>query len=124
MGLQIHYDTKSFMWDDIKVKMVPQKHWDYTTIKIFWQNRKTIAEESQLTEIKPDDYRTAEIQEIINQQVHLLPSEHTKLLNTLLEFSPLFQGTQGNYKSDPIELELLPGSKHFLVNHIQFQKHT
>jgi hypothetical protein len=23
MGLQIHYDTESFVWDDIKVKMAP-----------------------------------------------------------------------------------------------------
>jgi hypothetical protein len=50
MGLQIHYDTESFVWDDIKVKMVPQKHWDKTTIKTFWQHRE-IAEETQLTEV-------------------------------------------------------------------------
>jgi hypothetical protein len=35
MGLQIHYDTESFVWDDIKVKMVPRRHWNKATIKMF-----------------------------------------------------------------------------------------
>lgn len=42
IDLQIHYDAKSSVWDDIKVKMVPQKHWDHTTIKKFWQKRNQV----------------------------------------------------------------------------------
>jgi hypothetical protein len=32
----------------------------------------------------------------------------------LQKYLPLFQGTQGNYKGEPIQLELLPGSKPYL----------
>jgi hypothetical protein len=105
MGLQIHYETESFVWDDIKVKMVPRKHWDKTSIKTFWQNRE-VAEKNQLAEIKPVEYQVADLQKIVEEQTHLLPLERAKLYSTLSEFGPLFQGMQGSYKGAPIDLEL------------------
>jgi hypothetical protein len=78
----------------------------------FWKNRE-IAEEAQISEIKPADYQGADLQKIVEEQTHLLPLECAKLYSTLSEYEPLFQGTQGNYNGDPIELELLPNSKPF-----------
>jgi hypothetical protein len=112
MGLQIHYDKESFVWDDIQVKMVLRRHWNKATIKTFWKNVDT-AEENQVTEIKPADYQVANLQKIVDEQIQLLPLERAKLYSTLSEFEPLFQGTQGSYKGEPIELELLPNSKPF-----------
>ncbi len=71
------------------------------------------AEEAQITEIKPADYQVADLQKILEEQTQLLPLERAKLYSTLSEFEPLFQGTQGHYNSDPIELELLPNAKPF-----------
>jgi hypothetical protein len=112
MGLQIHYDTESFVWDNIKVKMVPRRHWDRASIKAFWQHREN-AEENNISEIKPAEYQVANLQDIAEQQTHLSSLERAKLYSTLSDFAQLFQGTPGKYNGDPIHLELLSGSKPF-----------
>jgi hypothetical protein len=92
--------------------MVPRRHWDRESIKAFWQHREN-TEENNITEIKPSEYQVADLQSIVNNQKHLTSLERAKLYSAVSEFGPLFQGTQGNYNSSPIELELLPGSKPF-----------
>jgi hypothetical protein len=106
MGLQIHYDTESFVWDDIKVKMVPRKHWDRASIKAFWQHREN-AEDNHITEIKPAEYHVADLQSIVDDQKHLTSLEH-KGITTAHQLN-------WNYCQD---------QNLFLVRLIQFQKQT
>ncbi len=53
----------------------------------------------------------ADIEAIAESQTHLSLAEKTKFKAMLQEYVPLFQGTQGCFKGEPITLELLPNSK-------------
>jgi len=70
IGLDIHYSTSQFVWDNIIVNMVPYGFWTSQKIKnvaTTWrnQNSKTaetkINEELHLAEIKPADYKPTNI---------------------------------------------------------------
>jgi hypothetical protein len=123
-GLDIHYSASQFVWDNIIVNMVPWGFWTNQKIENAvktWntkhhesKNSKTkTKEELQLVEIKPAEYRPTNIEEVVQQQTHLTPNECNQLHSVLLDFQDLFKGQGGNYNGEPVELELLPGSKPF-----------
>ncbi len=90
--------------------MVPKGHWNNTAIKNFWIEYK---EELCLADIKPAEYKVTNVADIIKGQTHLSKPERKQLEHALADFQPLFQGKRGNYKGEPITLELIPGSKPF-----------
>jgi hypothetical protein len=61
--------------------------------------------------IKKAEYKALNVSEIVEAQEHLSLSEKNKFRSMLQNYLPLFQGTEGSYKGEPIQLELLPGSK-------------
>jgi hypothetical protein len=69
--------------------------------------------ELRVTEIKPAEYKLVNIKEAIEKQTHLTPAERNQLRTMLVDFQDLFKGQRGHYNGEPIELELLSGSKPF-----------
>jgi hypothetical protein len=55
--------------------------------------------------------KPVDIVEVVQKQTHLTSEEQEQLQNALFDFQPLFQGKCGEFKGEPITLELLPGSK-------------
>ena len=67
---------------------------------------------SRVTKIIDATYERADLNKRISTNCNHLSSEVQKLmLNLLKEFEPLFYGTLGDFQTNPVELELLPGSK-------------
>jgi hypothetical protein len=78
--------------------------------------------ELQVAEIKPAEYKPVNIDDVVEKQTHLTPTKRTQLRTMLVEFQDLFQGQRGHYNGDPIELELLPGSKPFYAKPFSIPK--
>jgi hypothetical protein len=117
IGLDIHYCASQFTWDNISIAMVPSGHQTQdkiTKVAKSWSKQESeLANEVQLTEILPAEYKPIDINNVADQQTHLSPEECEQLRNVLLDFNELFQGTCGKYNGDPVSLELIPGSKPF-----------
>ncbi len=77
------------------------------------QDVQTAMNELRVTEIKPAEYKSVNIKEAIEKQTHLTPTERNQLRTMLVDFQDLFKGQRGHYNGEPIELELLSGSKPF-----------
>jgi hypothetical protein len=116
LGLIIDYSASQFMWDNITVNMVPSGYW--TRNKIIstaksWNAEKQKKNKINVTQILPADYKPTDIVEVVQSQTHLTTDKKEQLQRTLFDFQDLFQGKCGKFKGEPIELELLPGSKPF-----------
>ena len=64
-----------------------------------------------LVKILDSNYARAELKQVTNNATRLNDEERTHLLRLLEEFEYLFDGTLGDWDTDPVELELKPGSK-------------
>lgn len=92
--------------------MVPSGYWTkekITTTAKTWNSAPS--QEKHFTEILPADYQPVNITDMVEQQTRLSPQEQQQLLHTLLDFAELFQGRCGKFNGDPIELDLIAGSK-------------
>ena len=57
-------------------------------------------------------YEKADLQAIVRDQcAHLKPNEQAFLLEFLMDFEPLFDGTLGTWKTTPVSFELKEGAK-------------
>ena len=69
---------------------------------------------NRVLEILDANYQKANLAEIVNDYSdHLSVPERHKLLELLTEFEELFDGTLGDFKTDPISFELKEGAKAF-----------
>ncbi len=59
--------------------MVPRGHWSREKISSIWKKYKAAQEESNVTVIKPAEYKVADIAEVAESQKHLSLSERYKL---------------------------------------------
>ncbi len=77
LGFDIHYSTSQFVKDNISVDMVPSGYWTKSKItnvaKTWNPNHKQ--EELWLAKILPAEYKPADILEVIQKQMHLIPEE-------------------------------------------------
>jgi len=130
IGLDIDYSNSQFVWDNIIVDMVPCGFWTKkkieSTAQIWRQNGKSSAKaktkELHLAEIKPAEYKPINIEDIMQSQAPLTPTEQDQLQQMLLDFQDLFKGQKGNYNGELIQLELIPGSKPFYAKPFSIPK--
>jgi hypothetical protein len=70
-------------------------------------------------------YKMADLQSVVSTNCsHLSLQDQNKLLELLTEFEELFDGTLGDWKTDPMSFELKEGDKPYHGGHSQYQKHT
>ena len=68
-------------------------------------------------------YEKANLPDIVQIKcAHLDSKEKMKLLELLIEFEDLFDGTLGEWKNEPVSFELKEGSKPTTAELIQFRK--
>jgi hypothetical protein len=113
LGLDIHYSASQFVWENISVDMVPSGYWTKNKITGLAKTWNAPCKELWSTRILPVEYKPVDIAAVMQKQTHLNVEEQEKLKNTLFDFQTLFQGKRGEFKGDPITLDLLPGSKPF-----------
>ncbi len=113
IGLDIHYSSSNFTWDNISVTMVPSGYWSQEKISATARSWNESKQEINIREILPADYKPTDTNQVADKQTHLSPNEHEQLRHVFLDFSDLFQGTCGKYNGEPVSLELVPGSEPF-----------
>jgi len=112
IGMDIHYSTNQFVWDNISINMVPSGYWTkdkISSVAKTWNQR----EEIKLTEILPAAYQPTDVSTIAKQQTHLTSEEQSQLNNVLLDFQDLFLGQCGKFTGEPVTLELIPDANPF-----------
>ena len=63
-------------------------------------------------EILDAKYEKADLPSIVDQQgKHLTTIQHNKLLRLLLKYKELFDGTLGDWQTEPVSFDLKPGAK-------------
>ena len=67
----------------------------------------------QMVKIRNITYAKAELKQVADIGTHLNAEERTQLLSLLEYFEDLFNGTLGRWVTEPVDLELNPGSKPF-----------
>ena len=65
-----------------------------------------------MVKISDKNYEKADLPELIKTKcTNLTPSEQELLLEVLTEFEDLFDGTLGDWKTEPVSFELKEGAK-------------
>ena len=108
---------------DIEVPMVEQNYWHKTLIKEFWKIHKMDedVEEAKLlvshqeeelfalSKIVAAKYEAMDVKEVIGKKTNLTIPERLLLSKVLTSRIKACQGKMGNWKGNPINLELHPG---------------
>ena len=67
----------------------------------------------RLVKILDSTYVNSDLKQVVDNTTHLNAAERTQLIRILKYFEDLFDGTLGDWYTDPVDLELNPGSKPF-----------
>ncbi len=72
----------------------------------------TLAATNRVVHILDANYEKADLQSVVRDSCkHLALHEQNKLLDLLTEYEDLFDGTLGDWKTEPVYLELKQGAK-------------
>ena len=109
--------------DHIEIPMRPQEDFknqkllnrvhkeDLAKPRLYKEPASTAAETKRAVEILDAKYEKADLPKIVADNCsHLSNSQQKKLLRLLEEYEILFDGTLGDWKTDPISLPLKPGA--------------
>ena len=84
----------------------------HNSFKEFLESRSTREATSRAVEILDANYEKADLPKVIYDTCsHLTVLQKNKLLRTLLAFKELFDGTLGDWQTEPVSFRLKPGSK-------------
>jgi hypothetical protein len=76
----------------------------------------------RVVEILDATYKKADLRAVVDATgPHLSLQDKNKLLDLLKDFDELFDGTLGDWKTEPVSFELKDGAVHIMAGHIQFQ---
>ncbi len=71
----------------------------------------TLQETERAVKILDAKYERADLPEVVkNKCSHISPKDQHKLLELLLEFEELFDGTLGDWDTEPVSFQLKPGA--------------
>jgi hypothetical protein len=71
----------------------------------------TLQETERAVKILDAKYERADLPEVVkNNCSHISPKDQHKLLELLLEFEELFDGTLGDWDTEPVSFQLKPGA--------------
>ena len=70
-----------------------------------------------MIKILDSNYAKADLKQIADNVTQLNTEERTQLLRILEDFEDLFAGNLGDWETDPVYLELTPGSKLFTIKY-------
>ena len=103
LGIDIQFSNETIDWDG---HSIPFK--DVDSLDAFHIEEPEAVQEmtSRLGKILDNNYHTANLQEVTKMQTHLSDSERKKLLQLLLEFEDLFDGTLGKWNQPDYSLKL------------------
>ena len=77
-----------------------------------------------MVEILNSAYAKAELKKVANKKTQMNDEERTMLLSLLEDFENLFDGTLGDWATEPVNLEINPYSKPFNSRFILYLEST
>ena len=80
----------------------------------------TIEDTVRLVKILDSTYAKTDLKQVANNETHMNADEITQLLRLLEDFEDLFDGTLGDMDTEPVDLEINPGSKPFSSKYYTF----
>lgn len=132
LGLIINFKDKKVSWEGIDMPMR-----DFNQLRKLNLSRREmraviqashepiVTEEAtkRMIKILDSNYKKADLAQVAAGAKHLTKEERSKLYNLLMEYEDLFDGTLGEWKSDPVDFELVDGAKphsqrHYPVPHL------
>ena len=69
----------------------------------------------RVVQILDANYKKADLPEVVKTCTHLSQNEQNELLEVLQEFEDLFDGTLGDWNTEPVSFELKSGAKPYHV---------
>ena len=102
-----------------------------TKIEKSWAVNNSMAQEpvstkkatQRVVKILDANDKKADLQAVVGAtRPHFSLHDKNKLLELLKEFEELFDGTLGDWRTEPVSFELKEGAKPYQTGHIQFQK--
>ena len=116
LGIVLDFGEKMITIDQIKLPMKPIKSFkDVKNLNDFQRKHlepsSTLDATKRVIEILDAKYEKANLAEIVNDSCgHLSSQQQNKLLRLLVEYEELFDGTLGDFKTDPVSLKLNKGA--------------
>ena len=115
LGMIIDFKYQVTRWDNIGIPMNRKITNKKELNAVFEKSMEsTVVKEAtnRVTRILDATYERADLNKIIETNCkHLSSIQQKIMLNLLKEFEPLFDGTLGTFRTNPVDLELIPGSK-------------
>ena len=98
--------------DNLSQKSKIEKAWSLNNSVMVHEPESTLVATNRVVHILDANYEKADLQSVVRDNCkHLALHEQNKLLDLLTEYEDLFDGTLGDWKTEPVSLELKEGAK-------------
>ena len=121
LSIDLRFTDRTIKWDDV---IIPMKDCDFRWNQEVLSNKELRASIAQIAEpistreatqrvvkILDSKYAKADLEKVAAEATNLTPQERNMLLRLLEEFEDLFDGTLGQWNTDPVSIELKPDAK-------------
>ena len=120
LGMDLSFNKKTMIWEGIEIPMR-----DFNKLRKYQLNKKELqafiseSKEPVVTQKATDriirildaNYKRADLRQVANKAIHLTSREREMLYELLLKYKSIFDGSLGDWKTDPVELELKEGAE-------------
>ena len=119
VGIDFLFSEGLMTWDNVTVPMKSPEMLEDLCIdeleqELLFIHDPTTTDAERIKKILDTKYAPADLQTIVEECNHLQTDERKKLLALLSKFKPIFDGTLGHWKTEPVDLELKdPNGKPF-----------
>ena len=116
LGIDLCFSEGTITWDYATIKMqnpelLDNKWLDKLESEIFYMHDPVTTDAERIQSIIDNKYSPADLEEVASKVQNFNKLEQEKLLKLLTKFSPLFDGSLGTWKTEPVNLELKPEVK-------------
>ena len=107
IGIDICFSTAEIVWDNASIPMQSvSKSTEEFEQELLFAHDPVTTDAERIQNIVESKYCPADLQKIASECNLLNPKEQEQLLKLLTKFAHLFDGTLGNWKTEPVDLEL------------------
>ena len=122
LGIDLLFSQERMEWDGASIEMqhpafLDEPRWvDLLEKQIMFIHDPLTTDAERIQSIIDTKYTKADLEAEVNKCKELTQAERTKLLKLLKKFEGLFNGTLGEWKTEPIELEPDSAGKYWVTS--------
>lgn len=107
--LGILNSKRMFHWNGIDVMMIKAGHWTGRDKRSNVRQFKFSQELQEARKIIESKYEKADLEQVVQELVHLKDPQKMQLLKVMWQYVDLFQGRVGKWTGEPVDIKLKPG---------------